>query len=248
MKYLLAALIGALISAAVLTVLPQNNKQHTTPAITQNVEQDQPQVTPTLLSAQRPASLVTKEQLDTLVEENAILRAKLEELQQRLEFHETARREVAKAAAMAERHKDIQNSIEDQKGGKPWSDSDIEDAYPKPFSDYIKKTRGLYREAFHDFQFEPVNEEWAYKMETQIRDFIQLNKHAQLVEISLLDCKSYRCQLGLMVQEPEKKAWKRIFDAMSLEPWFQFHSHSSAPILNDSFSIIGNFFFMETTP
>ena len=112
----------------------------------------------------------------------------------------------------------------------------------------MKSSQGLYREEFHEFQYEPINHEWAFEMETNIKDFIQLNESAGFVEISLLNCKSYRCELGLLISEPETKSGKRIFDQMTLEPWFKFIAHYNFKVLDDSFNVVGNYFFMKATP
>ena len=252
LKYIFAAALGATLSAAAFTLLSCNQTSDAAAVPTlETVEhssahpqqtEHKPEIQSTLNNDDADAKIAS------LVKENQQLRKEMEVLREKLEFHEMMRRELAKADEAANKHQKIQESIKAKKQNKPWADTEIEKAYPEPFADFMKNSKGVYREEYHDFQYEPVNEEWAYKMETQIRDFIQLNSHAHLVEISVLDCKSYRCQLGLLVQEPEKKAWKRIFDEMSLEPWFRFHRHSSAPLLDSSYNIIGNFFFMENTP
>lgn len=186
--------------------------------------------------------------IDSLTIENQKLRLAIEKLESKVADNEKWRLAKINSQARINKIKNIRNSIEANVKEKEWLDKDIDSVYAKPFSDFIKNTKGIYRKELHEFQFEPIEQEWAYELETKIRDFIQLNEFGHLVEISLLNCKSYRCQLGLLVQEPEKKAWKRIYYQMSLEPWFKFHKHYSAPIVNDSFVVTGNFFFMEGIP
>jgi len=248
-KYLIAAFAGALLTSVCFLLASEQNDQSATTAHTKllnhpdsnlaNAEPATSSLSPTT------SALVDK---NTLMRENQELREALDELQQKVDHYEEMRQAIRQTHTRIKAHKNMRQSIEAKIADKEWSNEEVAKVYAKPFSDFVKSTQGIYREKLHEFQFEPINEEWAFDLETKIRDFIQLNEFAQLVEISVLNCKTYRCQLGLLVQEPKSKPWKRIFDQMTLEPWFQFHTHYSAPILNDSSAVIANFFFMEGLP
>lgn len=249
-KYFIAAFVGALVAtsyfitanhtttAGEYVFVQESSKDNSTQEFSDEVSE----------CSGSHIETVSQNDIEKLQSKNRELRDEVEKLKQKIEFQDAIKQEVITARALTNKLNEVQNTISAMKSNGEWSDAEIDEVYPAPFSDFMKKAPGAYKEEYHDFQFEPVNEEWALKLETHIRDFIQLNEYGHLVEISVLDCKSYRCQLGLVVNEPEKKIWKRIFDQMTLEPWFKFHKHYSAPVFDDSFNIVGNFFFMITLP
>ena len=248
-KYLLAALLGSVITSVSFLTVYESVRQ--TQTIAQSQFPDEKNVSLLDTESIRPhpeKAVITSVDNSPLEIENKKLRSTVKELERKIADNEKLRQAQIQSRARIEKFNNLRETLETKTAENTWSDSEVEEVYQKPFSDYVKSTQGIYRDQLHEFQFEPINEEWALNLETKIKDFIQLNEFSYLVEISLLNCKTYRCELGLLVLDPEKKPWKRIFDQMTLEPWFQFYTHYSAPIVNESYRIIGNYFFMEGIP
>jgi len=176
------------------------------------------------------------------------LQSVVESLEYRLELKETIKTELAKVNTAVDKINKAREQIDTALQGAEWSEAEIEEAYPAPFDRYVKKTKGTLREDYQSFQVEPTNHEWAFDMEAKIRDFFTLHEMAYLVEINILECKTYRCQIGVLVSEPEKKPGKRIFDQMTLEPWFIFQTHSRVSILDNNIKTVGVLFFFEGLP
>ena len=153
-----------------------------------------------------------------------------------------------KAKATAEKIKEADAIAAEQTAGQDWSKQQVDAVYDEPFASYINKTSGPLKEDLHALNSEPVDEEWASLMETRINDFFVTHPNAHQVDLQLVECRTYRCQIGVVVVDAEGKPWKRIFDAMTLEPWFNFMKHVSAPIHDDQYKIIGSLFLIEGLP
>ena len=252
LKHILSLLTGALLTGVYfIYVVEQSPTKPETPLTAKN----QVEITPNQY-VQSPSPNKTPIQVDDSESQKiAEMQAEIDRLnniiasqQARIDFMKKVKEELAIARSYEEKIIQTKEIIESKMADSQWSNSQIEEVYPAPFDQVIKKSIGPAREAYQAFQYEPVDQEWALVLETKIRDFFTLNEFGHLVEIKILECKTYHCQLGVLVPDPKGKPWKRIFDQMTLEPWFAFHQYSSSPIVDREYKIIGNLFFLKGLP
>jgi len=252
LKYLFSMVLGALISALCFSLLNDTNVNN---PIKQTPKVEAPSVQVQTDTPSHNANFQSPTPADNLPTLDSDLKAEVDRLNSlvsslrlQLEFLKSANKSLLSAKSFEEKIISTKMQIESKMPDSEWSDSDIENSYLAPFDQIIKRSKGLAREKYHAFQYEPIDQEWASTLETKIRDFFTLNEFGYLVEIKMLNCKTFRCQIGVLVSEPEGKPWKRIFDQMTLEPWFVFHTYSSSPIVDRDYKVIGNFFFLEGFP
>lgn len=205
------------------------------------------------LSAQAQPVSVQQVQTDNaelikLKSELAKLKDELQRYRHEVELRKQAAKELAKARKFGDKINDINKNTQAKTDGKPWADEAIDAQYPPLISKFMKSTEGYYRKIYQEFQHEPIEPEWASSLELKIRDFVTMHEYSHAIEIINLTCRTYRCELGLKVLDPSARPSKRIFDDMSLEPWFRFFQHHRSPILSQDFVEEGTYFFMVGVP
>ena len=105
-----------------------------------------------------------------------------------------------------------------------------------------------FREDLKQFQHQPVDDEFAGRFETLMRDFVIQHQYYGDIEQWDVTCKSYQCEMRVVSVEVDNKSWQRIFNDMKLESWFQFTGYTTAPIPNEEYKTIGAILFLQGIP
>lgn len=91
---------------------------------------------------------------------------------------------------------------------------------PEPFATLIAKQTGLVIDYLHEHQSEPVDSEWAYELEQQIRDYFASHENAAKLRLSSVSCKTSLCEIRGFEYQPN--AFTEISSSLSVQPWWRF--------------------------
>lgn len=180
-------------------------------------------------------------------EQIAALQKRINILEGELDFFRQVQAERAKAKQAMDKYESVKAETEAATPEK-WQDEEIEEAYAEPFTDYVKNTQGKFREDLKQFQHQPVDDEFAGRFETLMRDFVIQHQYYGDIEQWDVTCKSYQCEMRVVSVEVDNKSWQRIFNDMKLESWFQFTGYTTAPIPNEEYKTIGAILFLQGIP
>ncbi len=111
-----------------------------------------------------------------------------------------------------------------------FDDSDIsteqmEALVVEPFKSNIGSFSGVERNNIYNFHQTDDDADWGYNMQNYISDFVLTHYDADGINLTSVLCKQQQCEL-LVIQQVEG-AWQNIFQELSQQVWWKFHSSTS---------------------
>jgi hypothetical protein len=119
------------------------------------------------------------------------------------------------------------------------SQQEADDALPKPFSNVLAGATGELAKNFNQFKKEPVDHDWGYNMEMNIKDFIAMHTEADKVNLASVVCKTSSCEIRGFEQEDH--AWGYLLKDMQVQEWWDFTRTNSS---NSSSKDYGQYFYL----